>query len=305
MAGASKSATAPRRVSSSLSKVSTPPAAAAITTTPPSRLSKASKQSKVVRIKLPKESLSRFPHETARKPSQAKTSPLSASTTILSDEPKGSTTVKSEPDTVPALKANAVSASSSKDSKDLKQEDLPLPKTGMKRQLDADVESDSKEKPKTNPRKRPKAYEPTPSHVIAMTYLNHRDPHKPDGRTAAAKLAKGLAGAPSGPTHKLGPKANQGAINAGLRALDRTGKPCRKWEKTGFRVKTFTGRTWEIPSWRAPSAKAFGSEADSTHVTSNSLSKDNSSSNLGSDKSPAINNSFVPSSPLPALATPA
>ncbi|KAA8564968.1 hypothetical protein EYC84_010737 [Monilinia fructicola] len=30
--------------------------------------------------------------------------------------------------------------------------------------------------------------------------------------------------------HKLGPKANQGAINAGLRALDRSGKPCRNTE---------------------------------------------------------------------------
>lgn len=52
--------------------------------------------------------------------------------------------------------------------------------------------------------------------------------------------------------HKLGPKANQGAINAGLRALDRTGKPCRKWTKTGFTVKSFTGTVWEIPRWKAP-----------------------------------------------------
>ncbi|RAL64062.1 hypothetical protein DID88_003250 [Monilinia fructigena] len=37
--------------------------------------------------------------------------------------------------------------------------------------------------------------------------------------------------------HKLGPKANQGAINAGLRALDRSGKPCRKWEKRSFIIK--------------------------------------------------------------------
>ncbi|ROV96825.1 hypothetical protein VMCG_07921 [Cytospora schulzeri] len=52
--------------------------------------------------------------------------------------------------------------------------------------------------------------------------------------------------------HRLGPKANQGAINAGLRALDRSGKPCRKWTKGGFQLKTFTGVNWEIPRWTAP-----------------------------------------------------
>lgn len=52
--------------------------------------------------------------------------------------------------------------------------------------------------------------------------------------------------------HKLGPKANQGAINAGLRALDRSGKPCRKWAKGSFTLKSFTGVVWEIPRWTAP-----------------------------------------------------
>ncbi|PTB68691.1 DUF1711-domain-containing protein, partial [Trichoderma citrinoviride] len=52
--------------------------------------------------------------------------------------------------------------------------------------------------------------------------------------------------------HKLGPKANQGAINAGLRALDRSGKPCRRWAKGGFKLKSFTGVVWEIPRWTAP-----------------------------------------------------
>ncbi|XXH03732.1 hypothetical protein Hte_010138 [Hypoxylon texense] len=55
-----------------------------------------------------------------------------------------------------------------------------------------------------------------------------------------------------GTYHKLGPKANQGAINAGLRALDRSGAPCRKWARGGFRVKSFTGIVWEIPRWTAP-----------------------------------------------------
>lgn len=135
------------------------------------------------------------------------------------------------------------------------------------------------------------------------TYVIYRDPSRPDGRTAAAKAMKGALGTAAGTTHKLGPKANQGAINAGLRALDRTGKACRKWERTGFKIKSFTGRVWEIPSWRTPNPKAFGSESE--QGTSNSQSKENSSSNVGSDKSPAVNPSVVASSPAPALAIPA
>jgi hypothetical protein len=61
------------------------------------------------------------------------------------------------------------------------------------------------------------------------------------------------SGRPGGTAyHKLGPKANQGAINAGLRALDRSGAPCRKWAKGGFKLKSFTGVLWEIPRWSAP-----------------------------------------------------
>lgn len=54
------------------------------------------------------------------------------------------------------------------------------------------------------------------------------------------------------PGHKLGPKANQGAINAGLRALDRTGAPCRKWERKPFQLKSFTGVVWGLSSWHTP-----------------------------------------------------
>jgi hypothetical protein len=50
---------------------------------------------------------------------------------------------------------------------------------------------------------------------------------------------------------KLGPKAKEGAINAHLRALDRTGKPCRKWQRAGFQLRSFTGVTWGIGTWGA------------------------------------------------------
>lgn len=74
--------------------------------------------------------------------------------------------------------------------------------------------------------------------------------------------------------HKLGPKANQGAINAGLRALDRSGKPCRKWSRGGFTLKSFTGVVWEIPRWTAP--PRAGPDTESTEASA-AASADNSS----------------------------
>lgn len=74
--------------------------------------------------------------------------------------------------------------------------------------------------------------------------------------------------------HKLGPKANQGAINAGLRALDRSGKPCRKWSRGGFTLKSFTGVVWEIPRWTAPPRS--GPDGESTEASA-AASADNSS----------------------------
>lgn len=72
-------------------------------------------------------------------------------------------------------------------------------------------------------------------------------------------------------THKLGPKANQGAINAGLRALDRSGNPCRKWGRKAFDLKTFNGSEWSLHHWRAPpkvQVKADGVENETPSTNS-------------------------------------
>lgn len=53
-------------------------------------------------------------------------------------------------------------------------------------------------------------------------------------------------------SHKLGPKSNQGAINAQLRALDRSGKPCKRWTKASITLKSFTGVQWSLPKWATP-----------------------------------------------------
>ncbi|KAL9637295.1 MAG: hypothetical protein Q9164_002282 [Protoblastenia rupestris] len=183
------------------------------------------------------------------------------------------------PQTKQVVKAQSDRAADDPQSSDnkLKQEDTAGLKAGVKRELGAGVTDDDKAKPKTVQRKRPKVGE------------NGRI----DGRTAAAK-AMGYNPA----VHKLGPKANQGVINEKLRALDRTGKPCRRWQKTGFKLKSFTGKVWEVPTWRTPQVRSFGETADSRDGSSNDLSKENSSSNVGSDKSPAVENPDVVSSPI-------
>ena len=115
--------------------------------------------------------------------------------------------------------------------------------------------------------------------------------------------------------HKLGPKANQGAINAGLRALDRSGKPCRKWARGGFRLKTFTGVMWEIPRWTAPPKKNpdSGTEDSAAPSADNSSSKENKengqgdtsavNSNSGADAEMQSAPSVHASSPAPMAIT--
>lgn len=60
---------------------------------------------------------------------------------------------------------------------------------------------------------------------------------------------------------KRNPKANPGAVNANLRALDRSGKPCHKWECKDFQIKSFTGVTWSLPTWR-PKETAVDAKKD-------------------------------------------
>lgn len=84
--------------------------------------------------------------------------------------------------------------------------------------------------------------------------------------------------------HKLGPKANTGAINAGLRALDRSGKPCRRWEKKGLQLKSFTGAVWGMSSWGAPSRANDVDANGEMKSDSSSEVKPPGSSALPSDK---------------------
>ncbi|KAI1443883.1 DUF1711-domain-containing protein [Annulohypoxylon stygium] len=123
-----------------------------------------------------------------------------------------------------------------------------------------------------------------------------------------------------GTYHKLGPKANQGAINAGLRALDRSGAPCRKWNRGGFKVKSFTGVIWEIPRWTAPpkpKPQATPEEPAASAESSNKENKEgsqmksensNSHADGGEQRSvppsipPSVNASSPAPTPQPAVA---
>ncbi|KAL8713312.1 MAG: hypothetical protein Q9220_002511 [cf. Caloplaca sp. 1 TL-2023] len=255
-----------RRVSSNLAKVSTPPN--------PTRGSKGSKGSKVICLKLPSKLLQRFAPTSPDQPPSASPPPKqtqdNTTKTPNRKEEGKSVNVKPEASSPP------VAAAASETPQPSANEPTPnpttkasSPQTGSKRGLGAGVDN-AKPRARPGPKKKIKLDDTT-------------------GENGGSTPRAGTGNA-SVPAHKLGPKANQGAINAGLRALDRTGKPCRKWEKNGFRLRTFTGVTWELPTWRAPpnSLLSEDSPEKGSLPTSNSQSKENnSSSHVGSDNSSA------------------
>ncbi|KAL8722225.1 MAG: hypothetical protein Q9225_001270 [Loekoesia sp. 1 TL-2023] len=280
-----KSNNSVRRVSSTLSKVSTPPSS--------NRGSKGSKPSKILCFKLPSKALALFAPDTPEEstlsiPPIKKDQDANITLAPAPEEELKSVDVKPEASSPPEDTAGpetpqpAVKAPSSRNATK-----ASSPKTGSKRGLGAGVDG-----PK--PRARP-----GPKKKSKLDDVNGEN---------GGSTVKGGAGN-TAPAHKLGPKANQGAINARLRALDRTDKPCRKWQKSGFRIKTFTGVTWELPSWHTLS-KSFdsgNSPQKGSLPTSNSNSKDNnSSSQVGSENSSATPNIRIKddlaNTPAPAAA---
>jgi len=102
--------------------------------------------------------------------------------------------------------------------------------------------------------------------------------HRPDG--TIDRSTDPVTNKPTGAAPRLGPKANTGAINEKLRQLDRTGKPCRRWERKGLQLKSFTGTAWNMTSWKAP-AKTNG-------VDANGEVKSDSSSDVKMPESSAV-----------------
>ncbi|MCJ1373994.1 hypothetical protein MMC20_005224 [Loxospora ochrophaea] len=253
------------------------------------RAAKQSKPSKIIRLQLSTSVLSRFPHDQpTTKTVQVKSSSSTASTQPVNTVPASLPVVKSESNGTPLPKpADSLKVPQ----EESKRRGVPGPKPGNKRGIAQVSDGTPKPRGKPGPKKKMK---------LENGVADSSDPtNKSNANPAPAA------------THKLGPKANQGAINAGLRALDRTGKPCRKWEKKGLRLKSFTGITWQLHSWRTPNknkADANGEIGAESTPTSNSQSKaNNSSSNVESEKSNTqdVELSNATSSPAPLIATPA
>lgn len=139
-------ATSSRRVSSTLSKVSTPPSTA--------RPTKATKPSKVIQLKLTPTLLAQFPHEkTTRKSSQNKSSSTSTPIPAASNDKASLVEVKSEtkPSPAPSAPENPPIFVV-----DMIQKGSSGPKTGMKREAGESLDDSAKSKSRPGPKKRQK-----------------------------------------------------------------------------------------------------------------------------------------------------
>lgn len=260
-----------------------------ITVSPPvqhPRPDKINKPTKTVVFKISPTQLSRFlPKPTPKKTSKVKSTPSTVSTPIAASA------TAPVPASSPNADASENNTTPAPGTTDAPKKKVTVAKAGTKRgmgSLDGGPKGRGRPGPKKKPRVDDGAIEPN---------------GKPNG------------GAVTNGTHKLGPKANQGAINAGLRALDRSGTPCRRWQRKPIQIKSFTGVVWELRSWRAPRPTLPNEDShESRDVSQPSGSKANDSSTaMESEKSNAGENGAGPlkdltpaaSSPVPAALLPA
>ncbi|KAL9620444.1 MAG: hypothetical protein Q9160_005029 [Pyrenula sp. 1 TL-2023] len=240
-----------------------------ISSTSTPRLRKMNKPSKIITLRVSPAKLSKFaPKSASRKNSKLKAAPSTASTPALADIPAPPATNNNSNSSENASESNATPIPPTTDSPpvEMPKKRGPGAKSGTKRAAGLTTDGTPKPRGKPGPKKKPRLEDGTIDH--------------------SAGGAPGIIA----PTHKLGPKANQGAINAGLRALDRTGKPCRKWDRRPFQLKSFTGIMWDLPSWRAPPKRIVnGADESKDNVeAAESGSKANESSTaLESEKSNA------------------
>ncbi|KAI9858904.1 MAG: hypothetical protein M1813_007206 [Trichoglossum hirsutum] len=221
---------------------------------------KASKQSKIIILNISPDKLAQFP---SSKPPSRKGTSKSKSTASSASTPKVPVASASPVDNIsdsnstPAPSGTPGASNLLTPAEASKRKGVPGPKPGTKRAAPLGPDGLPKPRGKPGPKKKPRV-EDGAADGTDNGFTN---------KTGASTIAPLV-------THKLGPKANQGAINAGLRALDRTGKPCRKWIKKGLQIKSFTGITWQLPTWRAPK---------STKINNDGEANGDSQSNVDSD----------------------
>ncbi|KAK5948396.1 hypothetical protein OHC33_010570 [Knufia fluminis] len=204
------------------------------------------KQSKIVVLSIPPKVLKRF------LPKKESPSTASSPAPTVEEPPKLKTVVSQE--------INSEANSTPLPTQDVQSpggtiNKIPPPVNGVKRSTPMPADGMPKPRGKPGPKKKPRLEDGTIDHSAS----------KPVTTTA---------------NHKLGPKANTGFINANLRALDRTGTPCRRWARKGLQLKSFTGHLWEVSGWKGSETSAF---ADGTSDSSN---KDISMQD-GSDQKPS------------------
>lgn len=56
------------------------------------------------------------------------------------------------------------------------------------------------------------------------------------------------------------PRTAQTSINACLRALDRSGAPCRRWRRMAVSIRSFTGCAFDVPAWKGDPISAKAAE---------------------------------------------
>ncbi|KAF1347892.1 INO80 complex, subunit Ies4 [Delphinella strobiligena] len=263
-----------------------------MSTSTPARSGAKAKQSKKVILLLRQELLSRWPSDSlpSSKPATSDESSAPASTPII-NAPETEKTSESNESPGPNTTAATDDGNSLAPPKETKRKGVPGPKPGSKRSApSSDVQPKPRGKP--GPKKKPR---------LADGSID---------RSAETTKKGPFGGVAPITAHKLGPKANTGAINAGLRALDRSGKPCRKWERRGFTMKSITGIAWSVGSWAAPpkdntfsgdiKSESSGSSETKNNMESSAVPSERSNSNVD-----GYGAGQLESSPAPVISTPA
>ncbi|KAI9682154.1 MAG: hypothetical protein M1817_000208 [Caeruleum heppii] len=262
--------------------------------TDPKRAGKPSARSRVVVLSLRSELLAQFPsaEPSPGSTSRSKSSPSSTSTPALSNAQPSPGEASSEANVtpVPGVPNDDAPPAAAEDA--AKRKSLPGPKPGAKRSFTTASDGLVKPKGKPGPKKK----------------LKTEDANNEQSDLAAASKSAPTTAATT-TASKLGPKASLGAINAGLRALDRSGRPCKKWERKGLKIKSFTGVTWDLSTWRAPKLKTLDvtpdqegpgpNKADSKGKVGDSAAESEKSNG---DVDAAASTSILASSPAPIVA---
>ncbi|GAB7356068.1 hypothetical protein MBLNU459_g6684t1 [Dothideomycetes sp. NU459] len=269
----------------------------------PKSASKSKQAKKVVVLRLGPALLAKFPSDSPaqKSPSSSELALPSTATPVINAPAADAASHSDDATPVPSATATA------SDSKSLappaagsgKRKGVPGPKPGSKR---AAPPPDGTPKPrgKPGPKKKPRLADGTIDRSADPSLSTKKGP---------------FGGVAPISAHKLGPKANTGAINAGLRALDRSGKPCRRWERRGFSLKSIAGVSWEVGTWSAPSkdgsnfsgdVKSESSESGETkvHMESSAVSdRSNGDGDGDGDGDVTMQHSNgIESSPAPAIA---